>query len=94
MSPAPPSQPLSNAELARRLAEVAQLLQAKGENPFKVRAYRRGADTIAGLSERVDAMIRDGKDVTRFPGIGKGIAAALREVVFSGKLGQTELLLT
>lgn len=86
--------PLSNAELGRRLAEVAQLLRAKGENPFKVRAYRRGAETIAGLGESVADMVRDGRDVTRYPGIGKGIAAALREIVFSGKLGQTEMLLT
>lgn len=38
-------------------------------------------------------MVRNGSDLTQFPGIGKGIAAALREIVFSGKLGQLELLL-
>lgn len=88
-----PVRPLSNAEIARRLVEVAQLLRAKGENPFKVRAYRRAAETIAGLSESIDRMVRAGANVTRFPGIGKGIAAALREIVFSGALGQLELLL-
>jgi DNA polymerase (family X) len=88
-----PARPLTNADIARRLVEVAQMLQAKGENPYKVRAYRRAAETIAGLGDSVDAMIRAGDDVTVFPGIGKGIAAALREIVLSGKLGQLELLL-
>lgn len=86
--------PLSNAEIAHRLVSYAQVLQAKGENPFKVRAYRRAAQTIKGLSEGIDALVRSGADVTRFPGIGKGIAAALREIVFSGTLGQLELLLS
>src|SRR5688572_5977811 len=65
------TQPRSNAEIARRLLAYAQLLQAKGENPFKVRAYRRAAQTIKGLSEGIDALVRAEADVTRFPGIGK-----------------------
>ncbi|MES2694152.1 MAG: PHP domain-containing protein [Verrucomicrobiota bacterium] len=89
-----PARLLTNAELARRLVELAQMLRAKGENPFKVRAYRRAAETVGGLEESVDALVRAGEDLTRFPGIGKGIAAALREIVFSGKLGQLELLLS
>lgn len=87
------AQSLSNAEIARRLAAYAQVLQGKGENPYKVRAYRRAAQTIKGLRESVDQLVRGGADVTRFPGIGKGIAAALREIVFSGTLGQLELQL-
>lgn len=88
-----PARPLTNAEIARRLIELAQLLRSKGENPFKIRAYRRAAETIAGLGESVDRIVRAGGDVTHFPGIGKGIAVALREIVFSGTLGQLELLL-
>lgn len=88
------ARPLSNAELSRRLAEYSHILQAKGENPYKVRAYRRAAQTIKNLRESIDGLIRAGADVTRFPGIGKGIAAALREIVFSGTLGQLEMQLT
>lgn len=90
---APPGAPLSNAELARRLTGLAQLLSAQGENPFKVRAYRRAAETVAGLGQSLDAAIRAGEDITHYPGIGAGIAAALREIVLTGKLGQMELLL-
>src|SRR5215207_842275 len=90
---AAPPRPLSNAEISRRLVEVAQMLRAKGENPFKVRAYRRAAETVAGMGDSVDALVREGADLTQYPGIGKGIAAALREIVLSGKLGQLEMLL-
>ena len=62
-----PARPLSNSELARRLVEVAQLLRAKGENPLKIRAYLRAAETIAGLVESVDRRVRTGADVTPFP---------------------------
>lgn len=94
MSVAAPSRPLSNAEIAHRLVAYAQMLQSKGENPYKVRAYRGAAQTIKGLRESIDQLVRKGADVTRFPGIGKGIAAALREIVFSGTLGQLEMQLT
>src|SRR5688572_15810633 len=85
---------LSNSEIARQLSTLAQMLTAKGENPFKVRAYRRAAETIADLPDSVDEAVRRNEDLTRYPGIGKGIAAALHEIVFSGKLGQLEMLLT
>jgi DNA polymerase (family X) len=88
------TRPLSNPEIAHRLVAYAQLLQSKDENPFKVRAYRRAAATIKGLRESVDQLARAGADLTRFPGIGKGIAAAVREIVLSGSLGQLELWLT
>ena len=88
------TRPLSNPEIAHRLVAYAQVLQSKGENPFKVRAYRRAAQTIKGLREGVDPLVRAGADLTRFPGIGKGIAAAVREIIFSGTLGQLEMLLT
>src|SRR5688572_9261134 len=87
------TRPLSNAEIAHRLVAYAQAIQSKGENPFKVRAYRRAAQTIKGLRESVDQLVRTGADLTRFPGIGKGIAAALREIIHSGTLGQLELML-
>jgi DNA polymerase (family 10) len=91
---APASHPLlSNAEIARRLSAYAQTLVSKGENPFKVRAYRRAAQTIKSLRENVAQLVSAGADVTRFPGIGKGIAAALREIIASGTVGQMELLL-
>lgn len=88
------AKPQTNAAIARQLAAVAQQLRAKGENPFKVRAYSRAAETIASLGDSIAEQVHAGADLTRYPGIGKGIAAALREIVLSGSLGQLELLLT
>ena len=79
--------------VARRLLALAQQLQAQGENPFKVRAYRRAAETIAGLSDSIAGEVQAGRDLTRHPGVGQGIAAAVHEIVASGSLGQLEMLL-
>src|ERR1041384_2737629 len=88
----PTSRYLSNAEVAQRLRAFAQILRAKGENPFKVRAYRRAADVITGLDDSVAELVRANADLTRFAGIGKGIESAVREIVESGTLRQLETL--
>ena len=48
-----PGQQLDNLAIARILAEIADLLEIKGENPFKIRAYRNAAETIAHAAERI-----------------------------------------
>jgi DNA polymerase (family 10) len=85
---------LSNAEIANRLTSLAQLLSTRGENPFKVKAYRWAAETIGDLSQSVDEQVRSGGDLTAIPGIGKGIAGAVREIVLSGTLRMLESLRT
>jgi DNA polymerase/3'-5' exonuclease PolX len=69
-SPAPPPSVLSNAEIADRLASLAQLLSSQKENPYKVKAYQRAATRIRNLSESLDEMVRDQEDLARFAGIG------------------------
>jgi DNA polymerase (family X) len=83
---------LSNADIADRLASLAQLLTVKGDNPYKIRAYRRAAATIRGLGESVDELVRNDSDLTTYAGIGKAIAHAVREIVLEGKLGSLEKL--
>ena len=89
-----PAKPVTNAAIARQLGAMAQQLRAKGENPFKVRAYYRAAETIAGLGDSIAEQVHANADLTRYAGIGKGIASALREMVLEGSLGQLDLLLT
>ena len=48
---------LSNAEIAKVLLGLAQLLSAQRENPFKIKAYRRAANAIANLSRSVDELV-------------------------------------
>jgi len=88
----PATDPLSNAEIADRLTSLAQLLSAQKENPFKVKAYRRAAETIRTLGESVDELVRSDADLTEYAGIGKGISGAIREIVRSGTLGQLDTL--
>jgi DNA polymerase (family 10) len=85
-------QGLSNAEIADRLASLAQLLSTQKENPYKVKAYRRAAARIRTFAESLDEMVRQEADLTRFTGIGEGIAAAIREIVSTGTLGKLENL--
>ncbi|HXS95652.1 MAG TPA: PHP domain-containing protein [Candidatus Limnocylindrales bacterium] len=83
---------LSNAEIADRLAGLAQILSTQKENPFKVKAYRRAAARIRTFAESLDQMVRDEADLTRFAGIGEGISSAIREIVLTGTLGKLENL--
>ena len=83
---------LSNAEIADRLASLAQLLSTQKENPYKVKAYRRAAASIRTLSESIDELVREEADLTRFDGIGEAISSAIREIVLTGTLGKLEKL--
>src|SRR5207249_4111668 len=74
------------------LMTLAQLLAARGENPFKVKAYRRAAKTISSLGESIDELVRNGGDLTEYPGIGSAIDSVIREIVHTGTLGQIEKL--
>jgi DNA polymerase (family 10) len=83
---------LSNAQIADRLASLAQLLSTQKENPYKVRAYRRAASSIRTLSESIDELVREDGDLTRFEGIGEAISSAIREIVLTGSMGKLEKL--
>ncbi len=83
---------LSNAEIADRLASLAQLLSTQKENPYKVKAYRRAASSIRTLSESIDELVREEADLTRFEGIGDAISSAIREIVLTGSLVKLEKL--
>ena len=83
---------LSNAEIADRLASLAQLLSLQNENPYRVKAYQRAAAKIRTLSESIDELVRIGSDLTEYAGIGQAISSALREIVLTGTLGKLEKL--
>jgi DNA polymerase (family 10) len=87
-----PSPGLSNAEIADRLAGLAQLLSTQKENPYKVNAYRRAAARIRSLSESLDELVREDADLTEFAGVGEAIASAIREIVTTGRLRKLDTL--
>ena len=85
---------MDNKDIAERLAEIAQLLEAQGANPFRVNAYRHAATTIESLPEAVtDLVERHGyAGLTDLPGIGEGIARAIYEYVATGRMSRLESL--
>jgi len=83
---------LSNAEIADRLAGLAQLLAAGKESTYKVKAYQRAAAKIRTLSESVDQLVRENSDLTVYAGIGEAISHAIREIVHTGSLEKLERL--
>jgi DNA polymerase (family X) len=83
-----------NATVAARLDEVATLLEEQHANPFRVSAYRRGADTLRGLPSSIaDLVEREGLDgLERLPGIGESLARSIRALVLTGRLPMLDRL--
>jgi DNA polymerase (family 10) len=73
---------LDNAAIARVLREIADLLEIKDDNPFKIRAYRNGADIAANHPH--DLALLDEPGLREIPGIGKDLAARIREIATTG----------
>lgn len=86
--------PLSNSDVADRLEDVANLLQEQGGNQFRVQAWRAGAATIRRLARPVrDVLGEEGLEgLDRLPGIGPGLARAVRQLVETGRLATLERL--
>jgi DNA polymerase (family 10) len=78
---------VENVELARVLEDIATLLEIKGSNPFRIRAYQNAARTVEEHTTPLRVLVEQEADLTDLPGIGKDIAGYIREVVTSGKLG-------
>ncbi len=85
---------MENADISKIFHEIADLLEIKGENPFRVRSYRNAGLVIEGLPESVKAIVeRNEKELEEIPGIGKSIHEKIVEILKTGKcLYHQELL--
>ncbi len=83
---------MDNADIAEVLSEIATLLEIKGENPFKVRAYQRAAETILSLTQDLSELRQRG-ELRSLPGIGASIAEKIAELLDTGKCTQHQELL-
>ena len=75
---------MDNLAIARILREIADLLEIKDDNPFKIRAYRNGADIAANHPHELATL--DEAGLREIPGIGKDLAGRIREI---GETGDT-----
>jgi hypothetical protein len=83
-----------NDEIAAELEKLADLLEAQHASIYRVRAYRAAAHTVRALGTPIDDLVGGEKvdGLESLPGIGKSIAAAIREIVTTGRLRQLERL--
>jgi len=72
-------------DVVRALEEIAVLLELKGENPFKVRAYENAARAVEGITESLDGVIAEGR-LTDVRGIGQHIAERIIELWRTGRM--------
>lgn len=78
---------MNNAEIAAIFEQVAEMLEYRGENPFRIRAYRQAARRIESMLEPLSAIIADPEgDLTAIEGIGGDLAAKITELVKTGRL--------
>ena len=86
--------PPLNQLIAEKLREAADLLEQQQANPFRISAYRRAAETVDGLDRDLSEIVaREGPEhLVELPNIGKGIAAAIVELVATGRWSQLDRL--
>ncbi|MDA8337853.1 MAG: DNA polymerase/3'-5' exonuclease PolX, partial [Nitrospiraceae bacterium] len=81
---------MKNQEIARIFNEIADLLEIKGENPFRIRAYRRAAQNIEGLPKSVEETPKE--ELLKVPGIGQDLAGKIEEYLKTGRMQAHEEL--
>src|SRR5207237_6057300 len=82
---------MTKSEIAGILEQIAALLELKGENPFKIRAYTNAARAIETFGGNVQKL-EDEEAVAKIPGIGKSIALKINELAGTGSLKYLEEL--
>ncbi len=86
---------MDNSLIADAFDEMAELLELRGENAFRVRAYRNGAKAIRELSESIAEILKDPeRDLKDVPGIGQTLADKAKVLVETGQLPQLDKLRT
>jgi DNA polymerase (family 10) len=82
---------LSNTEIAAQLRLIADMLQIKGENRFRVLAFKNAAESIENLGQDLYSL-HDAGELTAIPAVGKGIAADIGQLLETGRIDFLEQL--
>ncbi len=82
----PEQRPLDNQAIASVLNETADLMEINGDDPFRIRSYRRAAEAIEALDQPLWTLIPETKKLLEIPGIGKGMSAHLKELYETGRV--------
>jgi DNA polymerase (family 10) len=76
---------MTNQEIAEILVHISQILDIMGENPFKIRAYIKAAQTVDALTYQLSSL-DDMDKLEELPGIGEAISKKIKELLETGKL--------
>lgn len=82
---------IHNADIAEAFAEIGDLLAIQGDNPFRIRAYRRASQIVRSLPREL-AEMHDASEYEALPGIGADLAAKIAELVRTGHLDTLDAL--
>lgn len=82
---------MRNQEIARIFRQIALILEIKGENVFKIRAYERAAGHIESLTHDIETLVAENR-LTDIPGVGKDLSARITEYCSTGKIALFEEL--
>ncbi|MBI4191264.1 MAG: DNA polymerase/3'-5' exonuclease PolX [Betaproteobacteria bacterium] len=76
--------PVHNADIATIFEEIADLLEIRGDNPFRIRAYRNAARSVGEFGREFKTLIEAGAEPPKLPGIGADLSAKIHEIVTTG----------
>jgi len=82
---------MRNQEVANIFRDIASILEIKGENPFRIRAYEKAVLNIESLTGDITA-IAERKELEKIPGVGKDLAAKIEEILATGTCSHLEEL--
>jgi DNA polymerase (family 10) len=77
---------MHNSEIADLFEQLADLLEIREDNPFRIRAYRNAARVIRGHGSSMAELVDAGADLSELPGIGADLAGKIATIVHTGKL--------
>ena len=83
---------ISNEDIAEQFENMGALLEMRGDSVFKVRAYRRAAQTISRLSFPMSQAVAEGVNLKIIPGIGQAINDKIHELLQTGRVAAYEKL--
>lgn len=82
---------MKNVEVARLFDRMADLLEIRGDNPFRIRAYRRASQSLEGLGEDIEVIAKEQR-LGEIPGIGKDLADKIGEYLRTGRMKDVDAL--
>ena len=82
---------MNNQDIANIFYRIAEILEIQGENPFKIRAYIKAAQTVESYTRELSE-IKDTEELKELPGIGEKITLKIKEIIETGKLEMYEKL--